>query len=81
MKLKDYLDEYGVKICFLAEKTGLNHGTLLRARDGENVIIGNCYLISKATRGVVSLEDLVPEQYKADEAKHEKRTKNTKKDS
>lgn len=62
MKLKDYLDEYGIKKLQFAKKCGFTYRTLFQYLNGNDIRLSTAHKIVIATEGKVSLEDLLSKE-------------------
>lgn len=60
MKLKDYLDTYGIKNNVFADRIGIGYVTFYAILKGKDMRLSLAAKIVKATKGEVSFEDLIP---------------------
>jgi DNA-binding transcriptional regulator YdaS (Cro superfamily) len=58
MKLKEYLDDYGIKYLAFAEKVKLNPKTLRDIINGADMKLSTAIKIEDATKGEVTCRDL-----------------------
>ncbi len=58
MKLKEYIDKYGMKQSILARRSGISENTLIRAIRGEYIRLSTAAKIAKATENEVTVYDI-----------------------
>lgn len=67
MMLKDYLSQHDLSLKGFADQCGLSAPTILRARDGINIPSRRTLeAIVSATKGVVTIQDLIRVEPKGD---------------
>lgn len=60
MKLRDYLQDKGIKFKFFARQANISEGTLQNIMNGHETSISIGIRIEKATDGKVKMHDLAP---------------------
>lgn len=65
MKLKKYLAENKISINKFSIKTKIARQTIMRVLDGSEIYLSVACRIEKATKGEVSLQDLMPTKLKS----------------
>jgi len=59
MKLREYIDNYGINISAFARKIGVSRGTLTRVLAGKALTLEIALKIEKGTEGKVTCQDLM----------------------
>jgi len=67
MKLKEYIDKYGVKQAVLARRAKVCQQTLIRAIRGEHMTYKTATKISQATNGEVSAFEIIDSTFVPDD--------------
>ena len=65
MKLKKYLKDNDISINAFSKKTSLARPTIVRAMEGKEIYLSCACRIEKATKGEVTLKDLMPTKLKS----------------
>jgi plasmid maintenance system antidote protein VapI len=59
MKLREYIDKYGINISAFARKIGVSRGTLTRILAGKPLTLEVALKIEKGTEGKVTCQELM----------------------